>query len=192
MDTRKQRSQKREKKKKKEQVIRGKGKPLQENKRHPSIPVEHCILEFTGSGGGGGKQKRKKRGEMMRATSNTTVLVADRVLSWPPVSSSPSSTSRPIGFFIRPSFPKKEEAPAFHMAQEAVRPTVYFDTNRLRGPVMNDECLEIKPSIDRSLATPHKLLTRQLADTNEAGLHCAFCSSGGAVGDAMMTSTLGE
>lgn len=98
-----------------------------------------------------------------------------------------------LDFFIRPSLPKeKKKAPAFHIAQEAVRPTVYFDTNRLRDPIMDDGCVEIKPTIDRSLATPHKLLTRRLADTNEAGLHCTFCSSVGAVGDAMMTSTFGE
>lgn len=55
-----------------------------------------------------------------------------------------------IVLFIRPSFPKKKEAPAFHIAQEAVRPSVYFDTNRLRDLIMYDGCMEINPSIARS------------------------------------------
>lgn len=62
--------------------------------------------------------------------------------------------------FHTPKFPqRKKKAPAFHIAQEAVRPTVYFDTNRLRDPIIDDGCLEIKPTIDRSLVRNSSQIT---------------------------------
>ena len=91
---------------------------------------------------------------------------------------------------------KEEEAPAFDIAQEAVRPTVYFDTNRLRDPIKDDGCAW--KSNQRSIARSQLLTNYSFTDwpmPTKARTQCSFGKEGSSawiVHDDLSVSTLGE